>query len=696
MKHPFLRLALFLAIFVAGFVPQPAAQGENPIAWSLAAPRDLKVKPGAQFEISLTATIDEGWHLYAISQGPPVIPTRITLPAGQRFTLAAAPVGPEPKREHDPNFGMETEFYDSSATFTLPIQAAADAPGGRQRVEVHVRFQTCNDRLCLPPRTDKLAVEVMVVGGTPASSGTPSGSATSPAPNAPTSATPSAPAPAGKPAPATERSAPNAERPTSAAPESSAPATVGKRSPAPVTPVREGAAAAAQGAPIAVTAGQAGDLWAFIWLAMTVGALSLLTPCVFPMVPITVSYFTNHAAGSRRAAVGNAFVYSTGIILTFTALGMLLALVAGASGLNRFAANPWINLLIAAIFLGFAMNLFGAYELTPPAALLTRLDSFTRREGGSRFIGTLLMGLTFTLTSFTCTAPFIGTLLVMASQGSWKWPLIGMLAFSTVFALPFFILALLPQFMSHLPRAGGWLNAVKVSMGFLEVAAAMKFLSNVDLVWGWNIFTREAVLATWVALGVLLCLYLLGNFRLTHDSATERIGAWRLGWAIVSLAVTVYLVTGLFGRRLGELEAFLPPATGTTASRGAGTLEGELAWIVNDYDSALAAASKEQRLVLIDFTGYTCTNCRWMEANMFPRPEVRAELERFVRVKLYTDGEGELYEKHQQFQAATFGTVALPLYAVMSIEGRPLATFPGLTRKPEEFIAFLRSPVTGN
>ena len=682
MKHLFLRLALILGFFV-GLAPHTAAQGENPITWSLAAARDLKVRPGGQFEVVLTATIDEGWHLYSTSQAPGgPIPTRITVPPGQPFTLAAAPAGPEPKREHDPNFGMETEFYEASAAFSLPIQAASTAPGGRQRVEVHVRFQTCNDRLCLPPRTDKLAVEVMVVG-------------------AETAVSPTQPTGKAPPAPSAQRPAPSAEPPASAPPSPASISTGSGEagsapSPSPVTPARAGAAAAAQGAPIAVTPGGTGDIWAFIWLAITVGALSLLTPCVFPMVPITVSYFTNHAAGSRRAAVGNALVYSIGIILTFTALGMLLALVVGASGLNRFAANPWINLLIAAIFLSFAMNLFGAYELTPPAALLTKLDAFTRREGGSRFVGTLLMGLTFTLTSFTCTAPFVGTLLVMASQGSWKWPLIGMLAFSTVFALPFFVLALLPQFMARLPRAGGWLNAVKVSMGFLEIAAAMKFISNVDLVWGWNIFTREVVLATWVALGVLLCLYLLGSFRLTHDSPTERIGAWRLGAAILSLAVTVHLVTGLFGTRLGELESFLPPATGASASRGAGTLEGELAWIVNDYDTALATAAKEQRLLLIDFTGYTCTNCRWMEANMFPRPEVRAELERFVRVRLYTDGEGEKYEKHQQFQATTFGTVALPLYVVMSPEGRPLATFPGLTRKPEEFIAFLRSPVTTN
>ena len=644
------------------------AQGENPITWTLAeGPK--QVKPGQKFDLELTAKIDEGWYLYSTTQ-PPGGPnaTRITMPAGQPFSFYGAPGAPPPKVKYDANFSMETETHDGSVTFSLPVEVTKDATSGAHKAEVHVRFQTCNERLCLPPKTEKLSVSLTVVGSAPAAATGPAAEAVTPP--AKPSATPS---------PATT---PPLPQPSQPAATSTSAATA--KTPAP------------QPAAVSVTAPADGDLWGFIWLAMSVGALSLLTPCVFPMVPITVSYFTNHAAGSRSAAVGNAVVYSVGIILTFTALGMLLALVVGASGLNRFAANPWVNLLIAGIFLAFAMNLFGAYELTPPSSLLTKLDSFTRREGGSRFIGTLLMGLTFTLTSFTCTAPFVGTLLVMAAQGSWKWPLLGMVAFSSVFALPFFLLALLPQFVSHLPKSGGWLNAVKVSMGFLEVAAAMKFLSNVDLVWGWNVFTRDAVLAMWIAIGVLMCLYLLGNFRLPHDSTTERIGAWRLTAAMVSLAVTIHLVTGLFGSRLGELEAFLPPAAEGTSARGSGTLQGELPWIVNDYPQALQAASREQRLVLIDFTGYTCTNCRWMEANMFPRPEVRDELNRFVRVKLYTDGEGELYERHQKFQADTFGTVALPYYAVMTSDGKPVATFPGLTRNPVEFISFLRGPVNTN
>jgi thiol:disulfide interchange protein len=424
---------------------------------------------------------------------------------------------------------------------------------------------------------------------------------------------------------------------------------------------------------------------------MGFGALSLLTPCVFPMIPITVSYFTNHAAADRRRAVKNALVYGIGIILTFTALGMILALAVGAGGVNLFAANPWVNLLITAIFLGFAMNLFGAYQIQVPSRVLTKLDKATNRAGGSEVIGTLLMGFTFTLTSFTCTAPFVGTLLVMAAQGRWQWPLMGMLAFSFVFALPFFFLAWMPQYLARLPKSGGWLNSVKVVMGFLEVAAAMKFLSNADLVWRWNIFTREVCLAVWVAIGVLTTLYLLGQFKLTHDSPVERLGALRLTWTMLCLAMTFYLLTGLSGRQLGEIESFLPPETakGSQMNGTSHDATGELSWLLNDYEGALAKAKQEQKRVFIDFTGYTCTNCRWMEANMLSRPEVQKGLERFVRVRLYTDGAGKIFEDQQKMQQKMFGTVALPYYAVVDANGNSRATFPGLTRNAADFISFL-------
>ncbi len=320
---------------------------------------------------------------------------------------------------------------------------------------------------------------------------------------------------------------------------------------------------------------------------------------------------------------------------------------------------------------------------------MNRLDALTRRQGGSQTIATLLMGLTFTLTSFTCTAPFIGTLLVMAAGGDWQWPLLGMLAFSTVFALPFFVLALMPQWMASLPRSGGWLNSVKVLMAFLEIAAAMKFISNVDLVWGWGIFTRNVVLLSWVIIAALMAptFWACSGSRTIRrsDRAASRGGPT----SATCIALGVWLATGVAGRRLGEIEAFLPPAPEDMLEAAEVGPEG-LPWIMNDYGKALALAKREGKRVFVDFTGYTCTNCRWMEANMFPREDVRQELRKFVLVRLYTDGEGEIYQRQQALQQASYKTVALPYYAVIEADGTPIASFPGLTRDPGRFLAFLK------
>ena len=434
------------------------------------------------------------------------------------------------------------------------------------------------------------------------------------------------------------------------------------------------------------------NIWAFIRLAISFGAISLLTPCVFPMIPITVSYFTNHAGGNRSKSLKLALVYSVGIILTFTALGMALAILLGASGINLFAANPFVNLLIMGIFFFFAFNLFGFYEIGIPSSILSKLDSITRSsEGnGSAYIGALLMGLTFSLTSFTCTSPFVGTILVSTAQGDWQYPLIGMLAFSTVFALPFFILALVPQYLSQLPKAGGWLNSVKVVMGFLEIAAAMKFLSNIDLVWHWGIFTREVVLIIWVIIAVALALYLLGVYKFRNDSPIKKLSVIRIGFAVVAFGLGVYLISGVLGKKLGELESFLPPKNAESAFNILGNKNEESTWITNDLDEGLRQAKLQNKKVFVDFTGYTCTNCRWMEANMFPLPNVKAEMDKFILVRLYTDDGSELNEKYQRFEQETFGTVALPYYAIFDADGKPTATFPGLTRSSDEFIGFLK------
>jgi len=662
-----LRLAA-VGIAVAASVTYLSAQSD-PVKWSASTTATM-VQPGGTVAIQATAQIAEGWHLYSITQPPPPIATRITVPGGQPFVLAGSIDAPSPHTAFDQSFGIDTEYYADSATFTVPVKASADAPAGRAKARVQAYFQTCNDQFCLPPKTVTMEVALEVAGG-PAAAAPPAsvGQGVSPAPP------PSAPA----------------GQVSSPAPPPSASAGQGF-SPAPPPPaaVGQGFSPALQpGATKGSGSGQA-SIWSFIWLAMTVGALSLLTPCVFPMVPITVSYFTNHAAGSRGKAVQQAVTYMFGIILTFTALGMAMALLVGATSLNRFAANPWINILITGIFLAFALSLFGVFELGLPPALVNKLDSLTRRQGGSQTLATLLMGLTFTLTSFTCTSPFIGTLLVVAAGGDWQWPLVGMLAFSTVFALPFFLLALMPQWMASLPKSGGWLNSVKVLMAFLEVAAAMKFLSNVDLVWGWGIFTHDVVLATWVVIFVMMALYVLGLFRFASDAPVKHVGITRLTTSLVCGTIGLWLMTGLVGKPLGELEAFLPPPPESLKSGVAtSAASNDLSWIMNDYEQALARAKREGKRVFIDFTGYTCTNCRWMEANMFTRDDVRRALGSFVLVRLYTDGEGEPFQRQQRLQQEKYQTVALPFYAVVNADGSPVVIFPGLTRDSAQFVAFL-------
>ncbi len=415
----------------------------------------------------------------------------------------------------------------------------------------------------------------------------------------------------------------------------------------------------------------------FVWLAITAGAVSLLTPCVFPMIPLTVTYFASQGTMHRRDAVGSALLFGLAIVASFTALGLALSLVVGATGAARFATNPIVNLALAALFVAFALNLFGVFEIVIPGRALTALDAAARQReaAGARIAGALLMGVTFSLTSFTCTAPFIGTVLVTAATGAWKQPAIGMLAYATVFALPFFLLALVPHWALRLPRGGKWLVSVKVLMGLVELAAAFKFLSNADLVWHWGIFSRDVVLASWIVLAGSGVVYLL---------ATGSGSFGRLVTTAVAGGVGVWLCTGLAGRPLGGLEAFLPPMAKSARF---------LNWQMNNLPAALAAAQTSSKPVFIDFTGYTCTNCRWMEANIFSRPDVEATLSKFELARLFTDGDGPIYVKQQAYQESRFNTVALPLYVVMSSDGRTLGTYAGLVRDPAVFVAFLEKSI---
>ena len=434
--------------------------------------------------------------------------------------------------------------------------------------------------------------------------------------------------------------------------------------------------------------------FSFVILAFSMGLLALLTPCVFPMIPITVSFFTHQGETGEGKPITNAIIYTLGIIATFSILGFILALTLGASGANQLAANPWVNIFIAALFIYFALSLFGMYEIELPSAL--RQYSL-KQEGRGGVMGTLFMAVTFTLTSFTCTVQFVGLLLVAASQGHWFWPMIGMVIFSAAFALPFFFLALFPQYLSKMPKSGSWLNSVKVVMGFLELAAAFKFISNTDLVWGWGFFSHNTVLAVWAVLMLLTGIYLLGKIQLPHDSPLASISVPRLMLSTAFLTFGLYLTSGLFGQKIhGLIYSYLPPIvegeSGAVRTNGA-SMAAEFNWYRN-LDEGLAEARATGKSVFIDFTGYTCTNCRWMEANTFTKTEVKHRFGEMILVQLYTDG-GPNHRENQQYEIDRFGTAALPFYVILSPNDDIITTFPGMTRSLDDFLDFLDKGLAG-
>lgn len=661
-------LALLACVCLAGFA---GAQIPTPV--TLSAKLDpTPVKAGQSAKVTVTAKIDAGWHLYSLTQpagGPR--PTKITIDETGPFKADGKATQPKPKVAADPNFTLEgqppfmTETFDGEVNFTLPIKVAADAQAGAQKLIVKFYYQVCDDHQCLPPRTKPIEVETMIAAANARLLPTPQISpAASPSPT-------NAPSPETSPSP-------------TATPDSS---VAGITNPPP--PPGSGA-----GDDDLAKSLKNRGLFGFIWFALLQGLLALLTPCVFPMIPITVSFFTKREKKTSGQAVGQASFFSLGIILTYTVLGLALAVIAGPTGLTKLAANPWMNLFLTLLFVVFALNLFGMFEIRVPSGLVSKLDAQASKGEGGQTFATILMGITFTLTSFTCTTAFVGTVLIYATRGDWFWAVIGMVAFATAFALPFFLFALFPQWLHSLPKSGGWLNSVKVTMGFLEIAAAFKFLSNVDLVWGWQTVSRPLVLAAWIAIAIVAGIYLLGKIQLPHDSPVERLGVFRMLIATFFLGIAFYLLTGLFGSPLGELDAWLPPARANEVGQARGNAANEAKWL-ETYEAAVQKAKAENKPVFLNFTGVTCTNCRWMEKNMFPDPAVKKELEKFVLAELYTDREDtpenqKADERNGQLQVDKFGSAALPLYAIVDPNGNKLAQFGGLTRDKQEFIGFLQ------
>jgi thiol:disulfide interchange protein DsbD len=429
-------------------------------------------------------------------------------------------------------------------------------------------------------------------------------------------------------------------------------------------------------------------LLGFLAVAFGFGLASIFTPCVFPMIPITMSYFLNRPSGGRRESVVQALVFCLGIIVLFSGLGLATTALLGPFGIVTLGSNPWVNAFISALFIAFGLSLLGAFEITIPSVILTRLNQSSNQGG---FIGSLFMGLTFSLASFACVGPFVGTLLAASVSGGKTRPLVGMVTFATGLALPFFLLAVFPGYLKRMPRSGGWMARVKVVMGFVILAASLKYLSSLDQVLQLGWLTRERFLAAWIVLFAAASLYLLGFLRLEGIKADEQMGLGRLLSGIVLMVFAVSLAPGMFGGKLGDLDAYVPLGT-QTAGPGAAGGDNALAWMKNQYREALDRARREGKLVLVNFSGYACTNCHWMKANMFTRPEIAAALKNFVLVELYTDGTDAESEANQKVQLGKFHTVAIPYYAIVDPDEKVLAEFPGSTADAAEYLAFLNKP----
>lgn len=473
------------------------------------------------------------------------------------------------------------------------------------------------------------------------------------------------------------------------------------------------------------------SLWSIFIAGLVGGFAALLMPCIFPMLPLTVSFFTKQS-GSRASGISKALLYGLFIIVIYVALGMIITIAFGSDALNALSTNGIFNFIFFLLLVLFAASFFGAFEITLPSSFVNKMDAKSDKGG---LVGLFFMAFSLSLVSFSCTGPIIGTLLVeAASKGERLGPAIGMLGFSIALAIPFGLFAMFPSMLKSLPKSGGWLNSVKVVLGFLELALALKFLSNVDLAYHWNWLDREVFLSLWIAVFGLMGLYLIGKIKFSHDSDLKFLSVPRTILAIVVFSFVVYMIPGLWGAPLKSISAFLPPSatqdfdlsTGVGGGPAAHT-DGKVKKYAEifhergtpkgfdpyyDYDQALATAKELNKPVLIDFTGWNCVNCRKMEANVWTDPAVAKLLkEEFVMAELFVDDKTELPvneqivstysnkkiktigNKNSDFQASAFNSNSQPLYVIVDPNGRVLVPQSGANYNVEEYKAFLQSGV---
>lgn len=619
------KIFLFIAIFFA--ITSVTAQIYDPVSFT----SSIKEIGENKYNLIITAKIDKGWHIYSqvVPKGGPA-PTGFTFPKSKNYKTIGGVSEPEGHEVDDPVFQMRIKYFADKAVFTQNIERkSADAFS----INASIFFMVCNDNSCLPP-TDKEVKFTFKKSDLPVQS----------------KETPEASTAQENTDLAVKDQSIVKQDTTNNTTDSVS--TAGKDIPKNVNK-------AAQKASTGKTAPEE-SLWTLFFFSFLGGLAALFTPCVFPMIPMTVSFFTKQSK-NKAEGIKNAIMYGIFILVIYVILGSLVTAIFGADALNALATNVVFNVFFFLLLLVFALSFLGAFEIVLPSSWLTKIDQ--KSEIGGAF-GIFFMALALAVVSFSCTGPIVGTLLVQAASQAGIAPIVGMLGFSLAIALPFALFAAFPGWMNSLPKSGGWLNSVKVVLGFLELALAFKFLSNADLVLQLHLLEREVFLAIWIAIFTVLAFYLFGKIQLSHDSPVTHISVGRLSLGIIVLSFVVYMIPGLWGAPLQYISGFPPAKQYSESPNGFGNVvtqntekssfpEGAESGpngipTFHDYEKGLAYAKKVNKPVMIDFTGYACVNCRKMEERVWPDPKVFNVLNNdVVLISLYVDDKRPLPKEEQ-------------------------------------------------
>lgn len=682
---------LISSIMLALIALVAQAQILTPVKWKI----KLDDKGGApEKEIVFTATADKGWHLYDMNlpEGGPVS-TSFTFETLNGAELIGQPVpSVKPTTVYDEQFAMNLRWYPGTVSFIQKLKITDPA---KFKVEGEVEFMACNDETCLPPDQIPFSFDKKSIHLDPALAANSSTTevdkedATAIQPDTQVVAEDASelntPDPAAK------------ETPATTSPKASDSLTDSPNLWSPVIDQLKSFGDA--------TVSAADTSWLFIFFAGFLGGLiALLTPCVWPMIPMTVSFFLKRTK-DRKKAIRDAITYGLSIIVIYLVMGLLITGIFGASALNDLSTNAIFNILFFLLLVVFAVSFFGAFELVLPASWTSKLDS--KADSTTGVLSIFFMSFTLVLVSFSCTGPIIGTLLVQAaSMGTAVGPAIGMFGFALALSIPFSVFAIFPNMLQSMPKSGGWLNSVKVVLGFLELALALKFLSVADLAYGWRLLDREAFIVLWIVIFSLLGVYLLGKIKFSHDSEVKYVSVPRLFMAIISFAFAIYMVPGLWGAPLKAISAFAPPLY----TQDFNLYKNEVHAAFDDYESGMAYAKKVNKPVMIDFSGFGCVNCRKMEASVWTDPKVKQMLENdYVLITLMVDDKTKLPQpieiqengktrklktigdKWSYLQRSKFGSNAQPFYILLNDEGQPLGPSYAFNEDVSKYIQFLQN-----